>query len=156
MAVFLSTYENKIDKKGRVSVPASFRAILSRQEFQGVVIFPSHKYPALEACGMDRMETLSASVDALDVFSDEQDQLGTAIFADAHPVTFDADGRVNLPQNLAEHAGITDKALFVGAGPIFRIWEPTAYAEHKKAAQEALKNAKRTLVITPQNSGEKT
>ena len=47
--MFLSTYVNKVDRKGRVSVPATFRASLAAetQRFPGVIVFPSYKYPAL-------------------------------------------------------------------------------------------------------------
>lgn len=147
MAVFLSTYENKLDKKGRISVPAPFRAALGVQSFNGIVLFRSHKYPALDGCGMDRMEILSQSLDELDMFSDNQDDLGAAIFADATPLPFDADGRITLTQPLIDHINITSSVLFVGAGPLFRLWEPTRFAAFQDEARQKIKSQGLTLKL---------
>jgi MraZ protein len=75
MALFLSTYTNKVDAKGRVSVPAGFRTALQGQEFQGVVLLPSNKFQALEGFSMGMMHELSARIDKFDLFSDAQDDL---------------------------------------------------------------------------------
>lgn len=128
MAVFLSTFVNKVDRKGRVSVPATYRAVLGGQSFSGIVVFPSFRdsYNAIEACGMDRMERLSASVDGLNPFSDEHDDFATAIFGSAVQLPFDGEGRVMLPDHLRAHAGIETHAAFVGRGATFQIWRPEA------------------------------
>lgn len=152
MGLFLSTFENKRDKKGRVSVPASFRAALPLTLYQGIIVYRSHKFPALEACGMDRMESISQALDQMDVFSDAQDELATTIFADSHQLPLDADGRVSLPDDLLKHADITERVLFVGAGPIFRIWEPTAFADYQEKARLAVKEKGLTLRL-PQKTG---
>jgi MraZ protein len=80
--LFLSTFVNKVDRKGRVSVPATFRAAVADQRFPGIVVFPSFKYEALDASGINRMDELSARVNTLDEFSDERDNLAI-LFADA-------------------------------------------------------------------------
>ena len=134
--LFLSTYVNKVDRKGRVSVPATFRAKLINQRFQGIVAFPSYKYPALDASGIDRMEELTARLDRLEEFSDEQENLAVLLFGAAQQLPFDTEGRIVLPENLAEHAGITDSAAFVGLGKSFQIWEPARFAEHQAALRE--------------------
>jgi MraZ protein len=56
--MFLSTYENRIDKKGRVSVPASFRSYLSNLGYNGVVCFPSFNNQSIEAWTQDRIEKM--------------------------------------------------------------------------------------------------
>lgn len=147
MAIFLGTFENKIDRKGRVSVPARFRAHLSQQAFQGIVAYPSHKHAAIEGVGYDRMEKLAASLDQFDQFSDEQDELATSLFADACELPFDGDGRVMLPPSLIEHAALTEKALFVGAGPMFRIWSPETFAVFREQARTSAKTKNRTLPV---------
>lgn len=153
MALFLSTYENKLDRKGRVSVPASFRAALPIALFNGVVLFRSHKSQALEGCGMDRMETLSQSIDSLDLFSDAQDDLAATIFADAHQLNLDSDGRITVPQHLLDHANITERVLFVGAGPVFRMWEPEAFKIYQNEARAKVKDQNLTLKLSKPNGG---
>ncbi|HEY3911284.1 MAG TPA: division/cell wall cluster transcriptional repressor MraZ [Stellaceae bacterium] len=128
--MFLSTYVNKVDRKGRVSVPATFRAALAAQRFPGIVAFPSYKYPALDANGIDRMEELIARLDAFEEFSDEHENLSALMFASSQRLPFDTEGRIVLPPDLAEHASISDSAAFVGLGKSFQIWEPGRLAEH--------------------------
>ena len=127
VALFLSRYDNKVDRKGRVSVPAPFRAILSSEPFGGIFAFPSLVQPAIEACGAQRMDMLAASVDDLPPFSAERQAMATAIFERNHQLPFDSEGRILLPPALAEAVGITEMATFVGAGSFFYIWNPEAY-----------------------------
>ena len=89
MALFLSTFVNKVDRKGRVSVPATFRTVLSQQSFSGVVAFPSLVYAAIEGSGIDRFERLAEGIDDLNPFSDEHDDFSKAIFGKAHQLPFD-------------------------------------------------------------------
>ena len=63
--MFLSSFENKIDKKGRVSVPATFRSHLSSMGYNGFISYPSFNHAALEACSQDRIEKLSNTIDSL-------------------------------------------------------------------------------------------
>lgn len=153
MALFLSTFINKVDKKGRVSVPAPFRSALSSQEFQGIALFRSYNSPALEGSGLDRMARLSQSVDTLDLFSQEQDDLAAVLFADTHQLPFDGEGRIMIPQELLDHAGIVDHICFVGRGATFQIWNPDTFAQHQERARERLKQSKATLKLS-QTSGD--
>ena len=73
--MFLSSFENKIDKKGRVSVPATFRSHLGSMGYNGFVSYPSFNHPALEACAQDRIEKLSNTIDSLNPFEEKRDFL---------------------------------------------------------------------------------
>jgi MraZ protein len=146
MTLFLSTFVNKVDKKGRVSVPAQFRLSLAQQSFNGIVAFPSFTSPSIEAGGIDRMERLSAGAADLPTFSPEQDDLTTLIFASAQQLAFDPEGRVILPEELTSHAGITETAAFVGLGRTFQIWEPKAFNLYRS---EALARAKANRPVLP-------
>jgi MraZ protein len=152
MSVFLSKFNNKIDKKGRVSVPASFRSILSSSEFSGVVLYKSFTLPAIEGCSMARMTALSNGVDQFDLFSNDHEDLSATLFADAHMTAFDTDGRILMPGDLQNFANLTDQALFVGAGPIFRIWHPDAFGTYQAQAKERLSQKGLTLPLTPKET----
>ncbi len=151
MALFLSTFINRIDRKGRVSVPAPFRAALGAQSFQGIVAFPSlnENYHAIEACGIDRMEQLSASVDRLNPFSDEHGDFANTIFGDSVQLPFDGEGRVILPTHLIERAAIAEHAAFVGRGATFQIWQPDALHVFQAAARQRALAARATLSLEP-------
>jgi MraZ protein len=133
--LFISTFVNKVDRKGRVSVPATFRAAVADQSFSGIVVFPSFKYHALDASGIRRMEEMKARLDTLEEFSDERDNLGI-LFAESQALPFDGEGRIVLPGHLAEHAHITESAAFVGLGTGFQIWEPNRFADHQVMLRE--------------------
>lgn len=145
MALFLATHFNRIDRKGRVSVPAQFRAAIAGQSFQGIVVFPSHKVSALEGFSMAQMEELSAGIDSFAMFSDEHDDLATTIFGSSMPLPFDGEGRVVLPRELCAHAGITEQVAFVGLGNKFQIWQPEAFAQHQASAYERMRSKGQTV-----------
>jgi transcriptional regulator MraZ len=145
VALFLSTFTNKVDRKGRVSVPASFRTNLSATGQNGAfVLYPSPHYAALEGCTVEHMKELSARLATLEQFSPEHDELST-LFSDSHQLSLDSEGRVGLPEELLAYAEITENVAFVGAGGTFQLWEPEAYAAHKAAMRERMKENKRTI-----------
>ena len=134
--MFLSSYENKIDKKGRVSVPASFRSHLSSMGHNGFISYPSFNNPALEACTQDRLEKLSNSIDSLNPFEEKRDYFATSVLSESINLQFDTEGRVSLTDKLLDHAGIKNNILFVGLGKTFQIWEPKIFDKYKKVARK--------------------
>ena len=143
MALFLDTFVNRLDRKGRISVPASFRASLANQEFQGIVVFPSFKYGALQCAGLDWVQNLVQGLGRVDLFSDEHDDLTATLFADAKQLAFDGDGRVMLPEILISHAELKEQAAFVGRGANFEIWNPEKLQSYKtQARQRALEKGR--------------
>ena len=153
MAVFIGTFEYKVDRKARVSVPAQFRQLLAGQSFQGIVAFRSYRVAAIEACGIDFMERLNDSISSMDLFSDAHDDLAATIFADSQQLPFDGDGRIVLPAKLAEHAGIGERAAFVGKGPIFQIWAPEALGHYMEEARARARSQGLTLPLRPNEGG---
>ena len=146
MTLFLSTFVNKLDKKGRVCVPASFRLAVSQQSFQGIVAFRSFKLPAIEGMGIDRMQRLSDSVDQLDLFSDVQDDLTASIFP-TPMLAFDGDGRVVLNQALIDHAQIQEGVAFVGRVATFQIWNPDNFEAYQTEARKRIHQNRETLKL---------
>lgn len=150
MALFIDTFINKIDSKGRVSVPAPFRAALAGQSFHGIVALPTFKYPALQCGGIDWMARLASGISALAVFSDAHDDAASALFGDTKQLAFDGDGRITLVQPLLQHANLTDTAAFVGCGPIFEIWEPSALEQRKREARQRILEKGLSLQLPPE------
>lgn len=127
MTVFLSSYVNGVDKKGRVSVPASFRAELAQHSRQTVVVYAAPNEPYLFAWGYDDFVQFAERIKKLPPMSRERQRLARNILAAARPVAVDGDGRMMLPQELIEKANIDEKALFAGQGDYFTIWQPEAF-----------------------------
>tara|TARA_B100000242_G_C42902566_1_gene418605 strand:+ start:306 stop:770 length:465 start_codon:yes stop_codon:yes gene_type:complete len=134
--MFLSTYENKIDKKGRVSVPANFRSHLNTLGYNGFIAYPSFNHSALEACSQDRIEKLSNTIDTLNPFEEKRDYFATSILSESENLQFDTEGRVSLSNKLLKHANIKSNILFVGLGKTFQIWEPKNFEKFKNFARK--------------------
>ena len=146
MGLFLSTTINRVDKKGRVSVPASFRAALASDPFQGVVLFKSYTQNAIEGIGMNALEELSARMDDnFAFFSDEHEEMATVLFGESIPCSFDGDGRITLPQSLVDFAGIEDHIAFVGLGKKFQLWKPETFEARRESARKSVISKKITL-----------
>ena len=135
MKIFLSNAINKIDAKGRISIPASFRSVLEFQGYPGVYLFPSFTSNSIDGGGMELINQISKSVERMQLFAEETDALSTSLFADTYNLTYDQDGRISLPENLIIHANLMDKAIFVGQGRKFQIWNPDDFEEFKKKAK---------------------
>ena len=133
--MFLSTFENKLDKKGRVSVPASFRSYLSNLGYNGVVCYPSFNNNCIEAWPQDRIEKISNAIDSLNPFEEKKDYFATSILSESINLQFDSEGRILITNKLLKHAKIKNSMLFVGQGKTFQIWEPTNYEKFKVTAK---------------------
>ena len=147
MALFVGKHVNKIDTKGRVSVPKPFRSVLQGRELSSLYVYPRFKQHALEACDEEFMLRLSQSLDDLDLFSDDQDDLASVILSNACELSFDPEGRIVLPPELANYADIKGEVLFVGQGPRFQIWQPTAFENFSTMAFERAKSRGATLKL---------
>jgi len=135
---FVSTFTNKIDAKGRVSIPASFRAVLERDGYSsgGIYCYPSLDAPALDAGGERLAKKIDGLLAGLPDYSDERDELSVALYGDVQVLAIDGDGRIVLPESLRRHAGLQDHVTFVGLGEKFQIWAPGAFEERRQRARE--------------------
>ena len=133
--MFLSTFENRLDKKGRVSVPASFRSYLSNLGYNGVICYPSFNNNCIEAWPQDRIEKISNAIDSLNPFEENKDFFATSILSESTDLQFDSEGRILITSKLLKHAKIKKNMLFVGQGKTFQIWEPSNYEKFKVTAK---------------------
>ncbi len=158
MSVFLGTHQNRIDAKGRVSIPAPFRSVLrARQEHASaddalLVLRPSAKHPCIEAWPSAAFLALGPNIDTLDLFSDDQEDMALSLYADAYPIDPDKEGRITLPELLSSHASLTDSVIFMGLGRYFQIWEPAAAERRRSDARTRARGL--TLPARPGAAGE--
>ncbi|QXM25548.1 division/cell wall cluster transcriptional repressor MraZ [Elioraea tepida] len=152
MTQFYDTYTNRLDRKGRVSVPAPFRAVLERLGATDLILSPNHKYPCIDARPDTLFRQLAAQLETLDVFSDEHDDLTTTLFARSTSAMPDAEGRITLPERLIAHAKLTDQVTFMGAGASFQLWAPEA-AEARLAEAERRTLERRLTVPRRRSAG---
>ncbi len=128
--MFLSTTTNNLDAKGRISVPSDFRAVVGDGGFDGIVIWPSFDGDYLEGGGIALLSSYLRSLETMDHYDEGRMALQRAIFAESRKLSFDSGGRVTLPKDLAEYAGLNGCATFVGLGRRFEIWNSEKYQAH--------------------------
>lgn len=137
MSLFLSTTINKVDKKGRVSVPASFRAVIVEEGSTEVVLFRSLQHEALEGCSLKHLATLSQSLEKLNLAPEVYELVETTIFGGSVACPIDGDGRIILPSHFASAINIEDEAAFVGRRRTFQIWNPKIYSAYETRARDS-------------------
>ncbi len=143
---FVSTYTKKIDAKGRVSVPASFRTVLARDGFDGgIYCYPSLDSQALDAGGQRLVNRIDGILEEVPAYSDERDPLATALFGESEILKIDQDGRTILPERLRDHAGITNEVTFVGLGHKFQMWEPQSFEAYRKQSRGKMDDLRKSL-----------
>lgn len=132
--MFVSTFEATIDGKGRVMVPASFRAVLGASE---LFLRPAlDNSGCLEGCGEALMRVFQEQIDALPMLSRERQVLHHAVFARSHRLKMDEAGRLKIPDPLLAHAGIQKDLVFAGQDDSFQVWEPARYSAHEASMAE--------------------
>ena len=139
---FVSHYLLRLDAKGRVSVPAPFRAALKRDGFDGLYCYPALDRPALDAGGHALLTENEALLADLSPASAERDRFSLSLYGTSETLKIDREGRVTLTETLKAHAGITDAVIFVGLGHKFQIWEPSRFRAELAAATEQIRAVK--------------
>ena len=152
--MFLSTYENKLDKKGRVSVPASYRSYLSNLGYNGVICYPSFNNQSIEVWPQDRIEKISNTIDSLNPFEEKRDFFATSVLSESENLQFDTEGRVSLSKKLLDHAKINNNVLFIGLGKTFQIWEPRNFVKFKAYARKKAYQNRSNLKWENKQKGE--
>ena len=163
MLRFVSTITNKLDAKGRVSVPAPFRAVLEADGYGqaaassgmagpaagspslNVYCYPSLDAPALDAGGERLAKTIDGLLAGLPDYSDERDELSVALYGDVELLTLDGDGRIVIPESLRAHAGLTTHVTFVGLGQKFQMWAPGKFEARRQTAREKVRDTRKLL-----------
>jgi MraZ protein len=126
---------NKVDQKGRVSVPASFRRTIEQgdpdwapgQNPTFVLIYGMPSGNCLEGYTMEGAAALDAKVARLPSFSKQRRALERLLSTQSVYVQVDENGRIVLPLRLREKFGLDPEAYFAGMGEHFQVWSPAAY-----------------------------
>ncbi|MBR2274013.1 MAG: division/cell wall cluster transcriptional repressor MraZ [Alphaproteobacteria bacterium] len=143
--LFLDTIINKVDAKGRVSLPSDYRAIVKELGSE-IVCYRSLTAPCIEGCLEDSLEKLATDIEnSTDFFSETQDDLTNLIFGDAKRFTFDSTGRIMLTEKLLQYAQIKESAVFVGKGRKFQIWSAENWVKEEQRLREKVKQNRPTL-----------
>lgn len=140
---FLSNTINKVDRKGRVSIPAGFRPQLASSSFLYTLM--SVDQPTVDAGGLELIERGEAHLSKLDPFSSEYELYSFVLHGDSDQLRIDAEGRIMITDLIREHTGITDRIAFVGRGHFFQLWEPDRFTAYREEARKQVADMRKKM-----------
>jgi MraZ protein len=145
MNLFVSTFVNKIDKKGRVSLPSIFRSALPKNSKNEIILSKSLRNDIIDGLSVDRVKEIAKRINNLDFFSEEHEDFTTSIFSEMLPTNLDKEGRFLIPEQLKKFANIKNEVSFIGQGYFFQIVNPSTALDLQKKSRTRLNLNKKTL-----------
>ncbi|MHB8884258.1 MAG: division/cell wall cluster transcriptional repressor MraZ [Methylovirgula sp.] len=142
---FVSQFTNRLDAKGRVSIPAGFRAVLARDGFEGLFVHPSLDAATVECGGHALLREIDQLLALHAPYSEERETFSTALFGASEILKIDSEGRVILTETIKSYAGIVSEVSFVGQGDKFQIWEPSRFRAHFEEARNRVRDIRKQL-----------
>ena len=142
---FVANFTLRLDSKGRVSIPGSFRSVLACDGFEGLYCYPALDRPAIDAGGHALMVEIEALIGRYAPFSDQREHFALALYGTSETLKIDNEGRVVLSETLKRHAGVTEAVAFVGLGHKFQIWEPGRFQSELAVATQKVRELKGEL-----------
>jgi MraZ protein len=142
---FRGEFHQKVDPKGRVSIPATFRRVIEAcdpdwtegQRPNLVIVYGDHRRKFLECYTIEAIDDIDRRIDAMPRGTVERKMLERLFHGQSHPTQVDEDGRIVLPQKLREKIDLDETAFFIASGDRFQMWKPETYASEEEARTEA-------------------
>ena len=142
---FRGEFHQKVDAKGRVSIPAPFRRVIEACDpdwTEGlrpnlVIVYGDHRRKYLECFTIEAIDDIDARIDAMPRGSIERKMLERLFHGQSLPTQVDEDGRIVLPQKLRGKIDLGDEAFFIASGDRFLIWKPDTYVAEEASAADA-------------------
>ncbi len=142
---FVSHFSNRLDAKGRISIPASFRAVLARDGHEGLYVYPSLEEASVDCGGNALLRGIDDVLARYSPYSQEWEALSIALNGTSEILNIDGEGRVVLTEMIKTTACISSEVTFVGQGHKFQIWEPGRFRAHLEEAKLRLREVRRQL-----------
>ena len=132
---FRGEFHQKVDAKGRVSIPAQFRRVLiagdpncpegDAPEF--VIVYGDHRRKYLECYTAEAIDEVDQQISAMPRGAVERRMLERLFSGQSLSTNVDETGRLVLPAKLRQKIGLEDEAFFTATGDTFQIWKPETY-----------------------------
>ena len=135
--MFRGRYQHTIDPKGRLSVPAKYRNLLAEYEGGVLIVVPNEQ--SLEVHPLEEWERIEARINEKSMFDLEIRKLGRLYISRAKEVEVDGAGRVLLPPDSREQAGLQKDVTLIGLGRrYFEIWDRRRFEEYERTNGDGL------------------
>ncbi|MGG5889400.1 division/cell wall cluster transcriptional repressor MraZ [Falsiroseomonas sp. HC035] len=144
----MGTHFGKLDRKGRISVPAQFRAELESAATSHLVFRTSHQHPCIEARSRPVFQHIIESIQGLPHFSEEREVLEATLISGSEMLRIDGDGRLILPPDMISEVELGDQVAFLGKGDRFEIWNEDAARAHVAEAKQKMREKRLTVAAS--------
>ncbi|WP_209427041.1 division/cell wall cluster transcriptional repressor MraZ [Pararhodobacter sp. SW119] len=142
---FRGEYHQKVDAKGRVSVPALFRRVVEAGDPEWrdglrpnlVIVYGTDRQKRLDCFTIEAIEKIDRRIDRMKMGSPERKVLERIYHGHSFPTQVDDDGRIILPSKLREKLDLGEAAFFIAAGDHFELWKPETYDAEERAKADA-------------------
>lgn len=142
---FRGEFHQKVDGKGRVSIPAQFRRVLEAgdpgwsdgKSPEFVIVYGDHRRKFLECYTIQAIDEVDDQIGNLPRGSVERKMLEKLFSGQSVQTNVDETGRIVLPKKLRDKIDIGDEAFFIATGDTFQIWKPDTYQSEELAKTEA-------------------
>jgi MraZ protein len=125
-----------VDPKGRLSVPAKFRDVLAQYDGNLVVVPNEH---SLEIHPLEEWQKIESRLREQSMFNPEVRAFSRLYVSRAKDVGLDGAGRILLPPDSRQEAGLQKDVTLVGGGLAwFEVWDRRRFEEHERAGAESL------------------
>lgn len=135
--MFRGRYQHTIDPKGRLSVPAKYRDVLAQYDGKTLIVVPNEQ--ALEVHPLEEWERIEKRINERSMFDLEVRRIGRLYISRAKEIEVDGVGRVLLPPDSRQQAGLTRDVTLIGLGrPYFEIWDRPRFEEYERVNGDGL------------------
>ena len=135
--MFRGRFQHTVDPKGRLSVPAKFRDVLAQYDGSLVVVPNEH---CLEVHPLEEWQKIEARLRERSMFDPDVREFSRLYVSRAKDVTLDGAGRILLPPDSRQQAGLQKEVTLVGGGLMrFEVWDRPRFEEYERNGAESLK-----------------
>lgn len=137
----MGEFQHSVDDKGRMIIPAKFREglgasfIVTRGLDQALFVYPQEEWKVLEQ-----------KLKSLPLMKSDARAFTRFFFSGATECELDKQGRINIPQNLREHAKLVKETVVIGVSSRVEVWSKKVWESYAQQSEESFNDIAEKLV----------
>jgi MraZ protein len=134
--VLIGSFEHMLDAKGRVFIPAKWRESVGDTLVITLGLLESTNAVCLSGMSLEEWDHFSQKLSALPVTDVKGQAIRRKIYSMAAACEIDKQGRILIPAQLRDLAGLSNNATLIGVGERVEIWNPETLTAYNAACEE--------------------
>ena len=137
----MGEYKHNLDTKGRIIVPSKFRDLLSEQ-----FVITRGLDRCLFAYTMYEWSRIEEKLKTLPLTKKDARKFTRLFFSGATNVEIDKQGRINIPQNLRDYAGLSKDCTVIGVSSRIEIWDTESWEDFYTESEDNFEEIAEDLI----------